>query len=157
MIHKLYREQQLNCDIQTAWEFFSSANNLEKITPKDMSFVVLTNFPNDEIYEGMVIDYHISPLFRIKMNWQTIITEVDPQKSFVDFQNKGPYKLWHHYHLFIPNEKGVLMIDNIDYELPLGFLGEIAHNLFVKKKLEYIFDYRKKTLELMFNHKETSV
>lgn len=153
MKHRLYREQQLNCDIETAWKFFSSANNLSKITPKEMNFVVLTKFENDEIYEGMIIDYFVSPLFGIKMKWQTEIIHVDFQKSFTDFQKKGPYKLWHHFHGFIENEDGVLMKDTVDYELPLGFLGEIAQSLLVKKKVEGIFDYRYQILEKMFNKK----
>ncbi|WP_294328685.1 SRPBCC family protein [uncultured Chryseobacterium sp.] len=150
MKHKLFREQQLNCDIKTAWKFFSSANNLSEITPKDMGFTVLTEMEDDEIYEGMLIDYYVSPLFGIRMKWQTEITHVDFQKSFIDFQRKGPYQLWNHHHEFIPNEEGVLMRDTIDYELPMGFLGEIAHSLFVKKKLEYIFDYRFRVLSRLF-------
>ncbi len=150
MKHKLVREQQLSCDIETAWKFFSSANNLSEITPKDMGFIVLTKMDRDEIYEGMLIDYYVSPLFGIKMKWQTEITHVDFRKSFIDFQKKGPYKLWNHHHEFIPNENGVLMKDTIDYELPMGFLGEIAHSLFVRKKLEYIFDYRFKVLNELF-------
>ncbi|MCS3529614.1 SRPBCC family protein [Chryseobacterium sp. JUb7] len=152
MKHQFYREQQLNCDIKTAWKFFSSANNLSEITPKDMKFVVLTTFENDEIYEGMIIDYFVSPLFGIKMKWQTEIIHVDFQKSFTDFQKKGPYKLWHHFHEFIENENGVLMKDTVDYELPFGFLGEIAHGIIVKKKLEDIFNYRYQVLEKYFNN-----
>jgi ligand-binding SRPBCC domain-containing protein len=153
MKHQLYREQQLNCDIETAWKFFSAANNLSKITPKEMKFVVLTEFENDEIYEGMIIDYFVSPLFGIKMKWQTEIIHVDLKKSFTDFQKKGPYKLWHHFHEFIENENGVLMKDTVDYELPLGFLGEIAHSILVKKKVEDIFNYRHQILEEKFNKK----
>lgn len=154
MEHQLKREQQLNCDIETAWKFFSSANNLSKITPKDMNFIVRTKLENDEIYEGMTIDYYVSPLLGIKMDWRTEITQVDQRRSFTDFQLKGPYKLWNHYHEFIPNEKGVLIKDTVDYELPMGFLGEIAHKLFVKNKLEQIFSYRFNILEEMFNSKK---
>lgn len=153
MKHRLYREQQLNCNIETAWKFFSAANNLSEITPKEMKFTVLTQFENDEIFEGMTIDYFVSPLLGIKMKWKTEIIQVDFQKSFTDFQKKGPYKLWHHHHEFIENENGVLMKDTVDYELPLGFLGEIAHTILVKKKLEDIFNYRYQILEDRFNNK----
>ncbi|REC51008.1 hypothetical protein DRF62_18070 [Chryseobacterium piscium] len=153
MVHQLQRQQQLNCDIQTAWKFFSSANNLSEITPKDMNFVVRTQLSDAEIYEGMLIDYYVSPLLGIKLNWQTEITEVNFQKSFTDFQKKGPFKLWNHFHEFILNDKGVLMRDTVSYELPFGFLGEIAHSVMVKKKLEHIFDYRFKILEETFNKK----
>ncbi len=153
MKHQLYREQQLNTSLEEAWNFFSSAKNLSKITPKDMNFIVRTELPDDNIYPGMIIDYYVSPILGIRMPWQTEITQVDFQKSFTDFQKKGPYKLWNHHHEFIKNDLGVLMKDTVDYELPLGFLGDFAHSLFVKKKLEHIFEYRNKVLEAMFNSK----
>ena len=151
MKHRLYREQQLNCDIETAWDFFSCPKNLSKITPKDMGFTVLTDYNSEQITEGMVIDYIVSPLLKVPLKWRTRITHVEPNKSFTDFQEKGPYKYWNHFHEFIPNKDGVLMKDTVDYELPFGFLGKIAHRLFVKKKLAHIFDFRYSVLEKLFN------
>ena len=151
MIYQLYREQQLHCDIATAWTFFSNPENLSTITPKEMGFVVLTKNANSSIYEGMEIDYIVSPVLSIPMKWKTRITQVDYQKSFTDFQAKGPYKLWNHFHEFIPNEKGVLIKDTVDYELPMWIFGTLAHSLFVKKKLQQIFNYRFQVLEKMFN------
>lgn len=152
MRYQLIKAQQLKCDIETAWEFFSSPYNLSKITPKDMGFVVKSDFDDQPIYEGMEINYIVSPLLRIPMNWKTKITHVNFQKSFTDLQEKGPYKYWNHFHELIPNDKGVLIRDTVDYELPFGFLGTIAHQLFVKKKLEAIFSYRFHYLEKYFNH-----
>lgn len=151
MKYQLSREQQLDCNIDTAWSFFSSPNNLSKITPKDMGFTVLSKDIQPEIFEGMLIDYTVSPILRIPLSWQTRITQVDWNKSFTDFQQKGPYKYWNHFHEFIPNSEGVLMKDTVDYELPMGFLGKIAHQAFVKKKLVSIFDYRYHVLEKYFN------
>lgn len=151
MKYQLNKEQQLNCDLKTAWEFFSDPYNLSKITPKNMGFIVLTQDIEKEIYEGMEIEYIVKPLLGIPLKWKTKITQVDFQKSFTDFQEKGPYKLWNHFHEFIPNEKGVLMRDTIDYELPMGFLGRLAHPILVKGKLEEIFKYRFKVLEEKFN------
>ncbi|MEO9256871.1 MAG: SRPBCC family protein, partial [Crocinitomicaceae bacterium] len=122
-----------------------------RITPKDMKFEVLTDLPNESIYEGMIIKYRITPLLNIPMKWETLIKQVDLYKNFTDFQLRGPYKLWHHFHEFIENEKGVLMKDTVDYELPFGFIGNIAHSLLVKKKIEHIFEYRNEVLEELFN------
>ncbi|SFN59455.1 Ligand-binding SRPBCC domain-containing protein [Algoriella xinjiangensis] len=151
MIYQLYREQQLNCDVETAWHFFSSPKNLSKITPPDMAFTVLSNVDDKEIFEGMMIDYTVSPILNIPMKWKTRISQVDEGKSFTDFQEKGPYKYWNHFHEFIPNEKGVLIKDTVDYELPFGMIGDIAHRVFVHKKLVAIFDFRYSVLEKMFN------
>lgn len=150
MRYLLYREQQLNCDLETAWIFFSSPDNLSKITPTDMGFTVLSQNQDEPIFVGMIIDYTVSPLFNIPLKWRTKIIQVDFQKSFTDFQEKGPYKYWHHHHEFIPNEEGILMKDTVNYELPLGILGTIAHGLLVKRKLEKIFAYRYQVLDKMF-------
>ncbi len=151
MKHRLHREQQLNCDIETAWDFFSSPKNLSTITPKDMGFTVLSDLNSEQITKGMVIDYIVSPLLEVPLKWRTRITHVEPNKSFTDFQEKGPYKYWNHFHEFIPNKDGVLMKDTVDYELPFGFLGKMVHRLFVKKKIADIFDFRYRVLEKLFN------
>lgn len=151
MRYQLQRIQQLHCDVATAWKFFSSPHNLSRITPKELKFTVLSDVAAKNIYEGMLIDYTVSPLFGIPMRWQTRISQVDEGKSFTDVQQRGPYKLWNHFHEFIPNAKGVLMKDTVDYELPLGIMGNIAHTLLVRHKLNSIFDYRFQVLENLTN------
>ena len=44
------------------------------------------------------------------------------------------------------------MHDVINYQLPFGFIGNIAHALLVKKKIENIFTYRKNILEKIFRN-----
>ncbi|HFK5528905.1 SRPBCC family protein [Elizabethkingia anophelis] len=153
MRYHLYREQQLNCNIEEVWDFFSSPLNLSKITPQDMKFIVLSDLKNTPIYEGMEIDYLVSPVLGIPLKWKTRITQVNYQKSFTDLQVKGPYRYWNHYHEFIENDKGVLMKDSVNYELPFGLLGKLAHSLFVHKRLKSIFEFRYNFLEGYFNRK----
>ncbi len=143
-------EQFLPISIDKAWDFFSSPKNLSLITPPEMDFKILTQLNGKEIYEGMLIDYTVKPLLGIAMHWQTKICNVEKNKVFADTQLKGPYKLWEHTHTFKEIEGGVLMNDVINYELPLGFIGNIAHSLFIKNKIENIFVYRKKVLEKIF-------
>ena len=151
MRNRLYREQQLNCDVEEAWRFFSSPKNLSKITPKGIGFTVLSEYVAEEIAEGTIIDYIVSPLLTIPLKWRTRITHVEHNKCFIDLQEKGPYKYWRHLHEFFPNNDGVLMKDTVDYELPFGLVGQIAHLLLVKRKLTDIFDFRRDTIEKLFN------
>ncbi len=147
--HRITRSQQLYCDIHTAWAFFSSPGNLAAITPPEMKFTVRSNHGDTPIHEGMLIDYYVSPLLGIRLPWKTEIIHVDYQRSFTDFQQKGPYRLWHHHHEFEPNADGVLMHDTVDYQLPFGALGRLAHPI-VRRKLVQIFDYRYQVLERRF-------
>jgi ligand-binding SRPBCC domain-containing protein len=151
MVYHLHKSQQLYCDIETAWHFFSSPSNLSRITPDDMRFNVLSDLPDGSIYEGMIIDYKVSPLLGIPMQWKTLISSVNDHQNFTDVQLKGPYKLWNHFHEFISNEQGVLMKDTVEYALPLSFIGKIAHTLIIRKKLEQIFDFRYEVCEALFN------
>jgi ligand-binding SRPBCC domain-containing protein len=42
------------------------------------------------------------------------------------------------------------MVDVVNYELPLGVLGAIAHRLGVKRDLEKVFDYRQQVIAELF-------
>ena len=143
-------EQFLPVDINKVWDFFSSAENLAVITPPELGFKVLTSVKDQEIYEGMLIEYKVSPLFKIPLHWKTEISKVDKPHSFTDRQLKGPYKLWEHTHEFIVKENGILMKDTVKYQLPFGILGQLAHSIIVRKKLSYIFAYRKQILNQIF-------
>jgi ligand-binding SRPBCC domain-containing protein len=69
---------------------------------------------------------------------------------FVDEQRVGPYALWHHQHRFSEVQGGVEMTDEVNYALPLGVLGTMAHALFVQRQLNAIFDYRFDVLSKKF-------
>ncbi|MGK2863236.1 MAG: SRPBCC family protein [Chitinophagaceae bacterium] len=146
--------QFLPVDISKAWSFFSSPRNLPLITPPELNFKILTEGKNEEIFEGMLIDYKVTPLFGIPLNWQTRIEKMKNLKYFIDKQIKGPYKLWEHKHYFTEYRNGVLMKDEVKYQLPFGVAGRIAHSLLVRKKIEKIFEYRKMILEKIFDTSE---
>ena len=150
-IYYLNEEQFLPVSNSKAWDFFSSAENLPVITPPELGFKILTDIKEKEIYEGMVIEYKVSPLLKIPLHWKTEISKVEKPHSFTDRQLKGPYKLWEHTHIFIEQKDGILMKDSVKYSLPFGILGQIAHSLIVRKKLSRIFNYRKKVLNQIFN------
>ena len=149
-IHQLKTVQRLNMSLEEAWDFFSSPLNLGKITPAKLKFHILSNLGDGKMYPGQLIKYHVTPLLGIKMYWVTEITHVEDGKFFVDEQRVGPYAMWHHQHHFKEIPGGVEMTDIVDYGLPLGPLGAIAHGLFVKRQVEEIFNYRYKVLEELF-------
>ena len=149
-VYRLKKTQKLPISLDEAWAFFSTPKNLQEITPDALKFEILSDLRSDEMYPGQIINYFVTPMLGIKMRWTTEITHVESRKYFVDEQRFGPYAFWHHKHFFEPIEGGVLATDIVDYALPLGFLGRIAHTMFVKQKLEHIFDFRFKILEQRF-------
>ena len=150
--HHLERKKILNTDIDTAWNYFSSPDNLHEISPPDIRLNMLYQSGGNKVYAGQIITYTIKPLLGIPLNWMTEITHVKEKEYFVDEQRFGPYALWHHTHLFRSVEGGVEMTDIVSYKMPFGFIGEIAHLLFVKKQLADIFDFRNQRLEEIFGN-----
>jgi ligand-binding SRPBCC domain-containing protein len=148
-MYRIERTQVLPISLEEAWAFFSSPQNLAKITPKELGFVVHGNVP-EVMYPGLFIEYTVSPLLGIPMRWVTEITHVREGSYFVDEQRVGPYSIWHHEHFFETVPGGVKMTDIVHYKVPLGLLGRLVHPWLVRPKLEQIFSFRWAANERMF-------
>jgi len=109
-LHRLQSRQWLPLKPEEAWEFFSIPENLDRITPNDMSFKILSG-GGEKTFSGHIICYTIKPLFGIPMKWVTEITHEEKGVYFIDEQRFGPYRFWHHMHRFTPDNGGVLMED----------------------------------------------
>jgi ligand-binding SRPBCC domain-containing protein len=150
-IHVLESSQKLEAPVEKVWDFFSSPENLNKITPEDFQFNIISTDANEKIYPGKIIEYKVSPFkFMPKMHWVTEISQVIENELFIDEQRFGPYKFWHHKHIFIDKGDYVLMKDIVHYSIGFGVFGEIAHKLFIKKRLNFVFEYRKKVIDKYF-------
>ncbi len=148
MVYRLKTVQNLPISVEKAWDFLSDPGNLKTITPDYMGFKILEG-AEEKMYAGQIIKYTVTPVLGIPLGWVTEITHVRDNEYFVDEQRFGPYRLWHHKHFIKAISGGVEMIDIVDYKLPFGILGRIAHPLFVKRQLNQIFNYRyNKLIEL---------
>ena len=145
-IFKLKYSQKLPINLNEAWDFLSSPNNLELITPKSMDFNI-TDWDRKKAYPGQIIQYTVKPILGIKINWVTEITHVRGKEYFVDEQRFGPYTFWHHKHFIKEIEGGVIMEDVIHYKPPFGLIGVLLNFLFINPKLNSIFKHRE--LELI--------
>ena len=146
-VYHLERKQFFPVSIDKAWSYFSTPSNLGNITPGDMYFKTLYQSGGDKAYSGQIIQYKIRILPGVVFQWVTEITHLHEPEYFVDEQRFGPYALWHHQHHFKTVAGGVEMTDIVNYAIPLGLFGRLAHWLFVGKKVNEIFDFRSRVLE----------
>lgn len=146
-------QQWIPRPLSEVWHFFSRPENLNDLTPGDMSFQILSDIKDTPMYEGMMICYKISPFAGIQMDWVTEITHISEGRFFVDEQRFGPYAMWHHEHHFEERDGGVWMRDILHYKVPYGPIGTLADALLVDKKIEQIFGYRQKAVGEMFGAK----
>ena len=152
--YTLQRRQFFPRPRDEVFPFFADAGNLQAITPQFLHFEYLTPLPV-EMRPGTLIDYRIR-LLGLPMRWRTRIDEFDPPRRFVDVQLRGPYRMWHHTHEFHEVEGGTLMIDLVRYQMPLGPLGRLVHLLLVRRLLDQIFDYRRRTLAERLGESDTA-
>lgn len=147
--YNLRRELWVSHSVRDVFDFFSRAENLERITPPWMRFRILTP-PPIEMKIGTTIAYALR-VRGIPLRWLTEIERWDPPYAFIDFQAKGPYKYWRHTHRFSEVGGGTAIVDIVHYELPLGVLGRLAHRIQVARDLEQIFDYRAQRVQSLFS------
>ena len=146
-LHLIEASQKLPVSIGAAWDFFADAGNLARITPPSLGLQV-TSAPGERMYAGMIITYRLRPLLGVSMRWVTEITHVDEPHRFVDEQRFGPYRFWHHQHLFREIDGGVEARDVVHYALPPG--GGAVRRMLVAPRLREIFAYRRGVLERTF-------
>lgn len=135
--------------IESVFAFFSDPKNLAKITPASLGFRIISA-PDRSLRAGDRIEYRIH-LAGIPIRWVTLITDWKELDTFVDSQEKGPYKKWIHRHTFIEKDGGVHMQDQVDYELPLGLAGRLVAGWIVRRQVESIFDYRNAVIGRFFD------
>ena len=95
---------------------------------------------------GTTIDYRLA--WRgIPLRWRSEIAAWEPPDRFVDRQLRGPYRLWHHEHLFVEEEGGTKVIDHVDYAV---WGGALALRFGVRRDIERIFAHRSQRLIEIF-------
>lgn len=148
-IYTLERRITVPAAVAETFAFFEDPSNLARITPPWLGFRILSPEPVAMRY-GAEIDYRIR-VAGIPLVWKTLITEYEPPFLFTDQQVAGPYRYWRHRHEFHPSPQGTVVRDRVDYALPLGFIGRLAHWLYVRRKVQEIFEYRAEALIRIFN------
>lgn len=135
------RAQLAPLPLDEAFAFYADVANLQTITPPWLRFRILTPSPI-VVGEGTLIDYRLA-LHGVPIRWRTRIERWEPARCFVDRQIQGPFALWEHTHTFEEQPGGTLIRDRVEYRMPFGALGRLAHRLLIGRDLERIFDYRR--------------
>ena len=154
MIHRFQTKQILNGNVEKIWEYISRPHHLEYLTPPWMRFEILNKNEFDNICNGLKIEYKIKafPYFPYRYHWITQVLDVIENKSFVYQQINGPYKYWQHkIELVQTNDiNAVELLDEYEYIMPYGFIGNQMNKYIVKDLLAEITNYRRDKLASHF-------
>jgi len=149
-IYSIKRSQKIPVTLNVLWNFFSKPENLKKVIPENTQFSITSPLDSPVIYPGQIIEYDVKSVIGLHFKWITEITEVETNQYFVDEQKAGPFSVWQHQHYFVEIPGGVEMMDILQYRFRFGFLGRVLHKLYVKKRLQRMFDFRERKLKSLF-------
>lgn len=120
--------------------FHEQPGAFDLLTPPWERVAVIERPRDIQVGARVVIKTFIGPLSRL---WIAEHTEYVPNRLFVDVQRRGPFAVWRHRHGFEPTARGTTVYtDDVEYALPLGWLGHLVAGRFVRAKLERLFAYR---------------
>jgi ligand-binding SRPBCC domain-containing protein len=144
----LERRQIVPGEMPAVFGFFKDPHNLEAITPPWLHFQVVSS-STSVVRKGTEIHYRLRwQVF--PMRWRSRISEYVEGEFFADEMLSGPYRRWYHRHFFTTVPSGVEVRDVVQYQLPLGPLGRLAHVMTVRSQLDAIFDYRHSAITRIF-------
>lgn len=148
--YRLKRTQVLPVSIEEIWNFFSNPYNLALLTPAHFRFVIVSDLGDGRVYSGQRIRYKVTVLPGIRVTWVSEIINVHAPNHFTDVQLVGPFTFWNHNHHFTETDGGVEIRDEVEFGVPLGWIGRLAKWAFVERQLNAIFDFRHAELKRHF-------
>lgn len=148
-------EVMVAAPVEEVWSFFQTAQNLASMTPPDQKLRIGEG-GDVPLYAGLEVRISVSPMLGIRTGWLTRIEEVHPPETtagqpwFRDTQLSGPFSLWNHRHAFIPVHGGCRVVDELEYRVPLGALGQAVAGRWVRRQMETLFAFREEQLIARF-------
>ncbi|MGO9520033.1 MAG: SRPBCC family protein [Candidatus Korobacteraceae bacterium] len=170
MSQRFEAEQWIAVPVPHVFAFFADPRNLPRIMPPKQATVVQLNlvpppFPADAIPSDgermagvgtkIVFKFRAIPHLPMHEKWTALITEFSLNEYFVDTQQQGPFRRWHHTHAFeaktVNGRDGTLISDAVEYEVGFGIIGRMLERLLFQRMLHTTFEYRKQALERIFS------
>jgi ligand-binding SRPBCC domain-containing protein len=148
---KFIKQTEIEAPPEEVFAFHENPEVLMKLTPPWEKVEIIEFAGSIKVGTKTIIKTFVGPFSQI---WEAEHTEYVANRLFADIQRRGPFAYWYHKHRFEPTARGTtMMIDEIEYKLPLGWFGNMFGGVFVRAKLNKMFDYRHEVLKKQFNRK----
>jgi ligand-binding SRPBCC domain-containing protein len=130
----------IDASAERVFAFHEAPGALQRLTPPWEPVEFVERPAN--IKDGARAVLRVGP-WPFRMKWVLEHRGYIAGREFNDVQISGPFRSWHHRHTMTPlSPTACLLEDRIEYELPLGALGNFFGDWYVRRKLKRLFDYR---------------
>ncbi len=136
------KKSVINASPERVWAFHELPDAFERLVPPWENANIVQRADISEIGSRAIIEQKIFGI--VPTRWVAEHTAYDPPKMFEDVQIEGPFAFWRHRHIIEPHEEGAVLKDDIEFEPPMSFIGDLAAPLFILPRIEKMFDYRHK-------------
>ena len=134
------KESVIHATPERVFAFHEQDNALELLLPPWEAARVIQRATIAEIGSRAIIETNI--IGPIKTRWIAEHTVYQPPHLFEDVQIKGPFRSWRHRHIITAHPDGATLLDEIEYEPPLGPFGKLVAPWLVEPRLRKLFEYR---------------
>jgi ligand-binding SRPBCC domain-containing protein len=157
MRHGFQTEQWVPYPRERVFAFFSDPANLPPLMPgwqlarvERVALVAPPLVSRASVAAGagslITISFRAIPWVPVRLKWDAYVAEFQWNDFFCDEQQRGPFRYFRHCHRIREEAKGSVVSDAVEYELPLGLLGDLANSLAVKRQIRALFRHRQKML-----------
>jgi len=137
------KESRINAPAEVVFRFHESPEALRQLIPPWENMGVAESAGSLLPGSRVVLRGRLGLL---PIRWVAVHTEYDPPHLFADRQQSGPFAWWYHRHRFLDDgEGGTILRDEVEYQAPLGLIGNWLGGWLIRRKLERMFAYRHAT------------
>lgn len=118
---------------------------LHKISQQNSNEEAIGGVTSGLIKQGEFVTWKAKHLF--KTRFMTVkITEMKSPDYFEDIMEKGDFISYTHKHHFKQVNNGTIMIDELSFETPYGFVGKIFNRIYLSNYMKLLVEQRNKTI-----------
>jgi ligand-binding SRPBCC domain-containing protein len=130
------------------YAYIADMNNLAALMPDDLQLKLTS--PIVEMARGAEFEYELKR-FGFSQVWGTKIEELTPEKTIVERQVLGFFHSWvNTYNFEAHGEASTLMTNIVEFTMPLGLIGRLLDDLYVRRDLCRILETAQRKLQEHF-------
>jgi len=133
---RFIRRSRIPVDLDSVWEFHSTVDGLQALTPAMANLrVEELSIPDDGtvLIEGSEMVLSARPIPggpRTRLRTKIVKREQTPSEAvFVDELQTGPLETWRHTHRFVASGESTELIDDIEFETGYGRVVDAGFKL----------------------------
>ncbi len=135
------KESRIAAPPSVVFAFHESPGAIQHLIPPWEKMAVAETDGSLRIGSRVVLQGKVLGLLPVR--WVALHTEYNPPHLFADRQQSGPFAFWYHRHRCVDDgQGGTILRDEVEYQAPLGALGQFFGGWLIRKKLDGMFAYR---------------